>query len=214
MPFLKQSCISFAIPKLHEAKQFSKILSKSLDPSMYPKDESIGDRATRQDASAQRFYWEIHVLWLSSCVSLVIVMLCKKCVSQASKIVPYLREGVAGYFLEKFNSMLGQCKFIFVSQCMAIVLVALVLEMVRNMVQYLLTMECIGCSLFWVISFSNGRIPRFLIILSMDIVVDFGNYTNSFLRSLVMLFLLVWDVMLEMLLQYNRCGLLGKRMAF
>jgi hypothetical protein len=33
MPFLKQSCISFANPKQHEAKQFSKILSKSLDPS-------------------------------------------------------------------------------------------------------------------------------------------------------------------------------------
>jgi hypothetical protein len=33
MLFLKWSYISFAIPKLHEAKQFSKILSKSLDPS-------------------------------------------------------------------------------------------------------------------------------------------------------------------------------------
>jgi hypothetical protein len=33
MSFLKQSYISFANPKPHEAKQFSKILSKSLDPS-------------------------------------------------------------------------------------------------------------------------------------------------------------------------------------
>jgi hypothetical protein len=33
MPFLKQTYISFANPKLHEAKQFSKILSKSLDPT-------------------------------------------------------------------------------------------------------------------------------------------------------------------------------------
>jgi hypothetical protein len=32
MPFLKQSYISFANPKLHEAYKFSKILSKSLDP--------------------------------------------------------------------------------------------------------------------------------------------------------------------------------------
>ncbi len=34
MPFIKQSYISFAIPKLYEAKQFSKILSKSLDPTV------------------------------------------------------------------------------------------------------------------------------------------------------------------------------------
>jgi hypothetical protein len=34
MPFLKVSYIYFAIPKPHEAKQFSKILSKSLDPTV------------------------------------------------------------------------------------------------------------------------------------------------------------------------------------
>jgi hypothetical protein len=33
MHFLKQSYISFANPKLHEARQFSNILSKSLDPT-------------------------------------------------------------------------------------------------------------------------------------------------------------------------------------
>jgi hypothetical protein len=35
MPFLKQSYISFANPKLHEAQQFSKILSQSLDPNAH-----------------------------------------------------------------------------------------------------------------------------------------------------------------------------------
>jgi hypothetical protein len=34
MPFLKQSYISFANPKLHEAQQFSKFLSKSLGPTV------------------------------------------------------------------------------------------------------------------------------------------------------------------------------------
>jgi hypothetical protein len=35
MPFLKQSYVSLANPKLHGAKQFSKILPKSLDPTAY-----------------------------------------------------------------------------------------------------------------------------------------------------------------------------------
>jgi hypothetical protein len=34
MPFLKQSYLSFANTKLHEAYQFSNILLKSLDPNV------------------------------------------------------------------------------------------------------------------------------------------------------------------------------------
>jgi hypothetical protein len=51
MPFLKSSYISFANPKLHEAKQFSKILSKSLDSSLQPRAIS-GDNPPDDQLSA------------------------------------------------------------------------------------------------------------------------------------------------------------------